>query len=212
MLRTPCSRLAIAVAAFAILAASPAAAISFSPFSCITNNSAGDCTIGTNQLSAEIVQSGADALLTLTMTGPDDGVVEQLFIESSLASGISFGSSVGVGDVAFGTGQVGGNLPGGTNVGFVEAFNISASNPAPRRGIGRHDQDDTSPQSGTFLITFTGGDFQAFVDDLRIGVHVIGYESGGSEAFLSSAVPEPGTLSLIAVGLAGLGMHRRARR
>ncbi|TDJ14719.1 MAG: PEP-CTERM sorting domain-containing protein [Deltaproteobacteria bacterium] len=191
---------------------SPAAAIGFEAFSCITNEVPGDCAIGSTQLSAEIVQSGEDALLTITMFGFEAALVEQIFIESSLVTAISFLGSTAEGTVAFGTGQAGGNLPGGTNVGFEEAFNIAADNPAPSNGIGRHPQDDVSPQTGAFLLSLTGGDFSLLLADLRIGVHVIGYTSGGSESFVSTPVPEPGTFALLATGLLGLAKLGRSGR
>jgi len=191
---------------------SPAAAVEFEAFSCITNNDAGDCAIGTTQLSATVVQSGGDAVLMISMTGPQAGVVEQIFIESSFITAISFQASTATGVVAFGTGQVGGNLPGGAMVGFDEVFNIAADNPAPSNGIGRHPQDDVSPQTGAFLLSLTGGDFSDLLTDLRIGVHVIGYSSGGSESFISTPIPEPGTFALLATGLLGLATAGRRNR
>ena len=145
----------------------PASAVGFGTFSCITNNDSGDCLIGATQLSATLVAAGSDAVLTLTMAGSDAGVVKQLFIESSIVSGISFQGSVASGLVAFGTGSSGGNLPGGNSVSFNEAFNIAAANPAPRNGIGRHPQDNVSPQAGAFLLSLTGGSFGELLAELR---------------------------------------------
>jgi|GEM_PF-3732933 len=213
MLRRLLLCLAFALVCAPLWIGSPAAAIGFEAFSCITNNDAGDCAIGSAQLSAEIVQSGEDARLTITMTGDlEAALVKQIFIESSLVTAISFQGSTAAGTVAFGTGQAGGNLPGGTNVGFEEAFNIAADNPAPSNGIGRHPQDDVSPQTGAFLLSLTGGDFSLLLADLRIGVHVIGYTSGGSESFVSTPVPEPGTFALLATGLLGLAKLGRSGR
>jgi hypothetical protein len=45
---------------------------------------------------------------------------------------------------------------------------------------------------------------------LRIGIHVQGYGSGGSESFVNN-VPEPGTFALVAAGMLGLGIARRRR-
>ena len=189
--------------------AAPVWAVDFNDFACITNDDAGDCAIGESQLSASIVAAGEDAILTLTMSGPDDAVVEQLFIESTIVSDIRFEGSVGVGVVAFGSGEHGGNLPGGNEIGFLEAFTIGAKEPPPLNGIGRHEQDDTSAQSADFLLSLEGGDFDDFIADLRIGVHVIGYDSNGSESFVSTPVPEPSTLVLVGLGLA-LATRRRA--
>ena len=212
MLRRSLHSLAFALVWAPLWIGSPAAAIEFEAFTCITNNDAGDCAIGTTQLSATVVQSGGDAVLMISMTGPQAGVVEQIFIESSFITAISFQASTATGVVAFGTGQVGGNLPGGAMVGFDEVFNIAADNPAPSNGIGRHPQDDVSPQTGAFLLSLTGGDFSDLLTDLRIGVHVIGYSSGGSESFISTPIPEPGTFALLATGLLGLATAGRRNR
>ena len=46
---------------------------------------------------------------------------------------------------------------------------------------------------------------------LRIGVHVQGFASGGSESLLNPPLPEPSTLALLAVGLVGLARAGRRR-
>ncbi len=212
MLRRVLLCLAFALVWAPLWIGSPAAAVGFEAFSCITNNAPGDCAIGSTQLSAEIVPSGEDALLTITMTGFDAALVKQIFIESSFVTAISFQGSTEDGTVVFGTGQAGGNLPGGNNVSFVEAFNIAANSPPPLNGIGFHPQDDFSLQAGEFLLSLTGGDFSLLLADLRIGVHVIGYASGGSESFVSTPVPEPGTFALLATGLLGLAKLGRSSR
>jgi len=47
---------------------------------------------------------------------------------------------------------------------------------------------------------------------LRIGIHVIDFESGGSESFINVPVPEPGTGLLLAFGLLDPGAKRRSDR
>lgn len=191
--------------------ASPAGAVGFEAFGCITDNDSGDCSIGASALSMTLVESGGDALLTVTMTGIDPAVVEQIFIESEFASAISFVSNLGPGVVGFGTGVSGGNLPGGNPIGFVEAVNISTSGAGPLWGIGAHPQDTVSGQSGSFLLSYSGGTFAELANALRVGVHVIGYASDGSESFVSAPLtaPEPSTLAMMLMGLFGLAAMRR---
>jgi hypothetical protein len=188
----------------------PAAALDFDTFECITDNSATNCAAGEAQLAATLVESGADALLTLTMTGPANGVVEQLWIDSLLVTGVSFDGSTEGGIVAFGDGVTGGNLPGGNPVGFDSDWNIAAEHPGPKYGIGRHNQDDVSPQGAAFLIRYDG-DFAELLADLKIGVHVIGFDRGSSEAFTSIPVPEPGSFALVSLGLTTIIAARRQR-
>ena len=45
--------------------------------------------------------------------------------------------------------------------------------------------------------------------DLRIGIHVIAFDSGGSESFINVPIPEPGTALLVATGLLALAASRR---
>jgi hypothetical protein len=175
----------------------PAAAVPLGAFQCITNNSAGDCAIGSAQLSADLTGN----LLTITMTGASAAVVEQVFIEGAGVTAISFAGNPGGGMVTFTADGSPGNQPGGNQPGvnFMTAASASANNPAPRNGIGAHPQDSVSPQSGQFTLS---GD----LSNLRIGVHVIGYGSGGSESFV---VPEASVLALLTAGLVGLLRLRR---
>ena len=189
-----------------LLLAGPTQAISLGPlgaFTCITNNSAADCAIGEAQLSADLTGD----VLTITMNGSDAAVVEQVFIEGAGVVGGSFLGGVGI--VDFGDAVAGGNLPGGNSIGFDEAINFAAHKPAPEHGIGYHPKDTTVLQVGRFQLE---GD----PSELRVGVHVIGYGSGGSESFVTgrpgAPVPEPSAALMFGLGTLVVGSRIRSAR
>ena len=203
-MRSRLTGIGILAVAAVVFGASSAEAVPLAPFTCITNNVATNCGIGTSQLSGDLTGN----MLTIKMTGSIPAVVKQLSIEGAGVTSLSFVSSTAFGTVAFGAASAGGNLPGGNSLSppFMEAFTINALSPAPPlNGIGFHNQDQNSPQEGKFML---GGNLTG----LRIGVHVIGYDFGGSEAFVTTPIPEPSTLLLLASGLAGLGFFMRRRK
>lgn len=191
-----------AIAVAVVLSSTTSAqAASLGGFGCITNNSPAHCAIGEAQLSADLTGD----LLTIQMTGTNPAVVEQVFIEGAGVTGGIFvmGGPVGA-DVIFNDATAGGNLPGGNTVNFMEAINFAATKPPPNDGIGYHDQD---PISGQFAV------FQLFGDlsNLRVGVHVIGFDQDGSESFVTPgrAVPEPSAALAFAVGSLVIGTATR---
>ena len=82
-----------------------------------------------------------------------------------------------------------------------------AAPPAPKKGV------NPGESLGVIFTLKDNGTLEDVVDELatgelRIGIHVINFDSGGSESFVN--VPEPATLLLLTLG-AGLVRRRRRR-
>jgi hypothetical protein len=107
------------------------------------------------------------------------------------------------------------NLPGGNNLSppFVNTAGFSVDSDPPTQLLG------VNP--GEFLgITFdlqAGGVLDDIINELasgalRIGIHVQGYDSGGSESFVNNEViPAPGAILLGSIGVGFVGWLRRRR-
>lgn len=208
-----------------------AQAVSFG-FDCITNNNAGDCTIGEAQLGVDVTSYGLgtgsggtdQVLFTFTNTGADQSTISEVYFDDGsllgLAGLIDMDDGVG-GDpnVDFTQGANPPDLPGGNNIDpafqVTAGFLADADNPAPTWGV--------SPgESLGIIFDLQAG--KAFADtiaalgdgSLRIGLHVINFASGGSESFVNNPtetippVPVPAAAWLFGSGLLGLvGIARR---
>jgi hypothetical protein len=192
------------------LASSPARGLAFG-FDCITNNLAGDCAIGEAQLTVDVTDPGNDQILfTFHNAGPDPASITDVYFDdgSLLAIASILGSPPGV---AFSEGASPPNLPGGNGVSppFVTGFSVDSDPPTVASGV------DPGESLGILFDLQAGrtfADVLAELEDgtLRIGIHVQGFASGGSESFV---VPEPSVLGLGGLGLLGLWhLSRRGAR
>jgi hypothetical protein len=199
---------AIALAAFA----APASAGPIYTFSCITNNDPGDCAIGQAQLSMEVIDEGGGLVgfKFFNAVGEASSIADVYFDDDSLLGGFSITDS-GVG-VAFSAPATPPDLPGG-GLSFTATSSFDSDPPVVANGV--------SSATEWLEITFSlqsGGTYQDVIDalgtgDLRVGLHVQGFQTGGSESFISNPnpVPEPGTLLLLGAGLTGMVSARRRR-
>ncbi len=197
-------------------------------FFCITNNNAGDCGIGETQLATEVTSYGIgtgtggvdQVLFTFTNTGAAQSTISEIYFDDGSLLGLAglIDKDDGAGgdaNVDFSPGANPPDLPGRNNINpsfqVTAGFLADADNPAPKWGV--------SP--GQWLgIIFDLQGTQTYADviteltdgSLRIGMHVINFESGGSESFVNNPVPVPAAVWLLGSGLLGLvGVARRRK-
>ena len=196
-----------------LLIASPSAATTVG-FDCLTNSIAGDCTIGEAQLSVDVLDiGGGQVSFTFNNAGPADAEVSEIYFDDGTLLGIS--SVISGPGVSYVTGADPMNLPGAnlaSPVFQVTAGFLAESIPPPS-------QEGVGPGEWVTIIfdLMGGGDYADVIDELttgelRIGLHVIGFGSGGSESFLNEPVPEPGTALLMGLGLLLLGGKMGGKR
>lgn len=194
---------AILAATVGTLAATSAQAVIYN-FSCITNNSATDCGIGTAQLSMDVTSFNNGVRFDIMNAGPLQSTIEQVFFDD----GVLQGTTKLVLDppgVEFTLDGNPGNLPGGNSIvpQFVTSFSFSADPPPTGNGVNPGEEVSFWFYKSGLTLNNVLADLND--GDLRVGLHVINYASRGSESFVNTpAIPEPGSLGLLAAGLLGL--------
>lgn len=195
-----------------LLGVTPAGATTIG-FDCLTGNLAGDCAIGEAQLTVEISDLGGDSVrFHFRNAGPAASSISEVYFDDG--SLLALSNVINGPGVDFVPDANPPNLPGGANAippfQVTEGF-LAESTPSPvMNGVG---------PSEWVMIDFelqAGRTFADVIDDLttgelRIGVHVIGFASGGSESLVNVPVPEPGTGLLLGVGLLGIRWGRQRR-
>jgi hypothetical protein len=202
--------------AAAVLAATPARAVVLG-FDCISNNLAGDCAIGEAQLSVNVTDAGGGTVLfSFSNSGPNASSITDVYFDdgSLLALAVVINDLVAPGNVDFSQGASPGNLPAANNADpdfeSTAGFNADSNPPTQPNGV-------NPGETLGILFTLQGGqiydDVLAELADgrLRIGIHVQGFASTGSESLVNVPVPEPTTLALLALGAASL-VAARSRR
>lgn len=218
-IRTPISLMFI-VLAIALLTGTTRAQPTFS-FVNITNNSAIDAAIGEAQLFVQVSDPGGGLVLfNFFNIGPDaSSITDIYFDDGALANLISIDNSDP--GVSFSQGASPPNLPGANNATppFATTANLLADSDPPVQPNGVNPGESVG-------LTFSLTGIQTFDDviddltntDLRIGIHVQGFDGGGSESFVNNGVtngngviPAPGTIVLSSIGLCIIGWLRRIK-
>jgi hypothetical protein len=186
-------------------------------FECITNNRPADAAIGEAQLFVDVTDYGNDQVLfTFRNTGPAASSIADVYFDDGTLLGIA--SIIDGTGVDFEIDASPGDLPGGKNIepdfkvsqGF---FSADSEPPTQPNGVNPDEwlQIVFNLQPGK-----TFGDVLGDLDsrDLRIGIHVQGFENEGSESFVNT-IPDATTLSLLgsAMLIAALfGWRRKVRK
>jgi PEP-CTERM motif len=206
------SRVSAALLVLCLTAATPAFGASVG-FGCITNSSAGDCSIGETQLQLDITDEGPGQVrFTFSNSGPQQSVISEVYFDDGVLLGIA--SIVNGAGVVFQQDANPPNLPGGNNVSppfEVTAGFLAESVPSPSmNGVG--------PGEYVAIIfnlqgaaTFNDVLTQLSDGTVRAGIHVISFASGGSESFVNNPVPEPSASLLLLAGLGGVALRRSHR-
>jgi hypothetical protein len=199
-----------------VFATAPAKAATLS-FFCITNNNAGDCAIGESQLTVNVLDAGGGLVLFhfKNMAGGNaSSITDVYFDDGSLLALASVTNGPGVSFSQYASPP---NLPGWNNISppfqTTAGFLADSNPPVQPNGV----------NPGEWLKIYfslqSGGTFNDVINELgdgrlRIGIHVQGFSSSGSESFvnLSAPVPVPAAVWLFGSGLVSLAVIGRRKK
>jgi PEP-CTERM motif len=233
--KTPRLILALAVAG---LVSVPVAASQYS-FSCISGNDPLNCADGASRLQMVVTSAGTTALgvnqvdFTFRNLSPLGASITEIYFDSATLLGIASVSDSGSG-VDFS--QIGKSqprdLPAGNSLTHkfqvTPGFVIDIGSGGNTKGVENKLDDSATQEFVTVRFNLISGN--AFTDtllaldgplgdglDLRVGLHVRGFDGGGSESFvnlpaMTSPVPEPAQWAMLLAGLVVLAARRRRVR
>lgn len=231
----------MALFAIGLCAASADASMQTLNFSNITANDVADATTGESQLSVTISDEypgltvPGQVAFTFTNTGAAAMSITDVYFDDGSLLGIS--SIVNGSGVSFSPGASPGNLPGGNAIDFNTSAGFLADSDTPKLQLNGVNPGESLTIIFNLIDGQTYADVIAAIDlsseadnwgvdvegGLRIGIHVQGFDGGGSESFVNNGggfdlggdpdpVPEPASIILFGLGTLGMGALARRRR
>jgi hypothetical protein len=212
----------VAVAAIVCGGHSADASVTYS-FTGVSSNNAGNVAIGESQMSLTVTDSGGGLIrFDFTNSGPEASSITDIYFDDSVDPAL-FSMSINAIDnsdsgVSFSELATPGNLPGGNLIDFTATRGLTADSDAPVSFNGVNPGETL----GVTLELANGHQFSditsALADNsLRVGIHVQAYANGGSESFVNGggsppAIPEPASMAIFGIGLAGIATRCRKRK
>ncbi len=187
-------------------------------FRAITANNLADVAVGKAQLFVDVEAAGPNqALFTFRNVGPAAASITDVYFDDGTLLGIAalIDRDENSGDPGVDFSQLASppNLPGGNAL--TPAFETTAGFLADSDPPVMHNGVNPGESLGVLFDLKSGGTIDDVLAELqsgqlRIGVHVQGFDSGGSESFVNAVVvPLPAPLALAVAGLGGLVAQRR---
>ena len=179
----------------------------------ITNNNPLDAAIGESQLFVDVTDPGSNQVLfTFSNTGPAASSITDVYFDDGVLTSVASIDNSDPG-VSFSQGASPPNLPGANNVSppFVTTAGFAFDSDAPTQPNGVNPGEELGILFNLGSNSFADVIASLTNTGLRIGIHVQGFASGGSESFVNNPVPEPATMLLLGSGLIGLAGFGRKK-
>ncbi len=188
-------------------------------FTCISGNSAANCTASVGSQFSVLVEEKLPDQVRFTVRNQigvassitqiyfdlgnfNPAILTDLDIEDQSA-GVSFKLNANPK-----------NLPSGNTISFQSD---ESAEPTSQGGVKPNGIDSSVEWLKLVMTLGTGYDYDSVESALnsgaiRIGMHIQGFANGGSESYVHNVVPEPGFYGALALGLSGLYLAVRRKR